>query len=625
MGNPSETQALLAREPESMGGPNNAPDGAAPSWSGRLRRRVSALDWKKSKVVLLALALLFVSFGFITTGIQSGIDEGGKLKDPTNPPPYTPPGRGDDTPDDDFMDYPGLDGDFDWGTKELCKDAIISRGSHSYGLDFGSGKKLHVTQDVPKDSHQHPVSVRGIVILRRTGPNTPGPSVVVDTIVNDERLDVGYEWDATAQKLRVTAPADISWKDNKWPCVHIIITIWVPEDGTLDALKVEAIHLGILLLDNLSLTVSKSARLTSVVGRIVASSAGSNAKDDNDADVGAPGSFRFSSRFIEVENTSGDIFGSWPLFDYLRLSTTSGDIVVAVEPKEAGENPVPANLVISSLSGDVTFREPIKAAEDAFVSARSLSGSETALRAESVLPPRDYRVDVQTTSGNIRGGVAFSSSARVESISGRIQMELLPVLDSSLAEDGGRQASLKTGSASGGAHITLNDPLWIDSSKGVYVVLPPLSSGQHPPPRSPGKDDTYTPIGKIGNGDPYASLPRGGGGSSSVKEVQTRDEDKSTAAVAAVAARALRCLSHKHGSTSGNVTLKYPGTWEGGISAESMSGSIKVRGKDVVIVKEGREWPGYGHYVKAKKGDEGGGKLAVDTTSGNVYVVVGEE
>jgi len=517
------------------------------------------------------------------------------------------------------MEYPDLNKNFEWGSNH-CKKEQIRRETEKFDISFSTEKDLVITQDIADEPHSNPnVNVQGSVIFRRTGAGTPGPSAVVDVVVNDDRLDVTTKWDTATQTLDVTVPRSVPWfEDKSRACVSVTITVWVPEDGSLRSLGVSTVHLHINLLDNLSMEISERAKLSSVVGAITAAATGSESRDDSIIDVGAPDSFHFQSRLIEVETTAAPIKGSWPLYDYLYMQSVSGNIRVCVEPKdEDKETPKPATLYIKSLSGTVEFREPVHAAIDAF---QAQGDFDADLRAEAVLPPRDYRIDVYTTSGNIWAVAAFSSTCGFKTTSGKIAVELLPVFDSSMGEDKGREAFLSTTSTSGSNDIAVLKPLWIDSTRGIYVGLLPLP---HTPsvPWIPKDRERYVPIGK---GDPYKWNPgsivssRGEGEALAPASVQTSQERTEATA------RALRNLRSEHGTISGSVRLHYPAVWEGDIAMGATTGRLSARGEGVrIIKKDDHGWRR--HVLLAKKGEDGGSKITVDAISGNLDVLVGKE
>lgn len=632
MGASQESELLLAHDPESMGGHSETrPTETVPQWRDRMRRRLSSRNGRKWKVLLLGLFAILMAAGILTSLI-AGMDQGQRNK---GGPGQNRPGKSpnEDTganPEQPHTGYPELDDrKFRWQSP-MCKDTQIERSTQTFGLSFDvdAEKQFTFLQDVTKEGghYDYDIHIQGTVIVRSTGYGTPGSSVVVETTVNHDSLNHITEWDAEKQRLAVLVPRGVSWTEtNSRPCMKIQATVWVPSDAVLEKLDIQTIHLDIKLMDNLSLKVSQATNLASVVGSITAASSGSYSHDEKLIDTGSPATFNLDSRKIEVETISASIRGSWPLYDYLGIRTTSGTIKVSIEPKEVDKETLnPAALYLKSLSGDIEFREPIFAATEAFSASHSLAHDQAGYtQAEATVPPRDYRVEVHSTSGHLKGSVAFSSTALIKSTSGGINVDMLPVLDSSLAESGGKNIYLKTTTTSGTTDITVLDPLWFNGIEGIYVDLPSAPSPPAPPsPPSPpsapsrpagvpgaeGEDQPdYSSIGKIGNDDPYSSI------SGREKEVQEQAEDVS----------ALRCLYSEHITTSADIRLQYPASWEGDIALETMSGSLSVYGKDVRIVKSRNDWGGIGKGLFARKGDGGGSEVSAKATSGNVKILVG--
>lgn len=84
---------------------------------------------------------------------------------------------------------------------------------------------------------------------------------------------------------------------------------------------------------------------------------------------------------------------------------------------------------------------------------------------------------------------------------------------------------------------------------------------------------------------------------------------------------AMGYLRSVHKTKSGSLHIKYPQQWEGKIEAVTMSGSVKLCGKDVEVLKR---WAGpVGAHVIAKKG-QAGSAIDLSTNSGSVDAVIGE-
>ena len=82
----------------------------------------------------------------------------------------------------------------------------------------------------------------------------------------------------------------------------------------------------------------------------------------------------------------------------------------------------------------------------------------------------------------------------------------------------------------------------------------------------------------------------------------------------------LRKMSSSHSARSGNLQLKYPDEWQGGIHGEARSGSISLKGQDIELLDQntrgGKKW------IHARKG-RGWSKLKFEVRSGNVDAVIG--
>ncbi|KAK4165110.1 hypothetical protein QBC43DRAFT_316786 [Cladorrhinum sp. PSN259] len=610
MGRWDETRALLGRDPESMRDPHVGTGEDGSGRMGWIRRRAPSIIQENWKTSFLGLIFFFVAIGLFISALTGG----GGDKKPHSPKPPS-------------MEHPDVDRSISWPSNSICKANKIARPTQTFDLSFDSDnlKPLSIIQTVIED-HSHynwrHIHVQGEVILRRVGSSIPGPSLVLEITVNDERIQVPTDWDASLQWLKVKTPNQIEWDNSgPGPCVHVKATVWVPgEDNKsiLDFLEVSTVHLDIKLLDDLALSVSQATKLSSTVGTISSASTGSDSRDKNIINTGSPDGFIFNSRFIEVKTTAAPILGAWPLYDYLSLQSTSGSIKVFISPKEEGdkENPKPAILYIKSMSGDITFREPIEDARQAYKMEKALKDSGYGLvggmlvtkgwnkRVENVLPIRDYRVEVLTTSGNVdvRGGVAFSSQVGLKSTSGNLRAQLLPILFDAAAEGNrGKDIKVVTGSTSGDTDVEMLEALWWLEGDGR---------------RTQGQDNNNQ--GK--NTWPGYLLPvvPNDGGKQVVKVGKGDDDDGKQKE------RPLRNMYGTHTTTSGDIKVKYPAEWEGDIHMSTLSGSLKVGGDGVRVIKAGNDWPGVNKRLVARKGEEGkGAVIKVSSTSGDNEVLIG--
>ncbi|KAI1480543.1 hypothetical protein F4774DRAFT_377602 [Daldinia eschscholtzii] len=88
--------------------------------------------------------------------------------------------------------------------------------------------------------------------------------------------------------------------------------------------------------------------------------------------------------------------------------------------------------------------------------------------------------------------------------------------------------------------------------------------------------------------------------------------------------RPLNCLQSLHKSTSGDIGLRYPQAWEGYLLAETTSGRLKVKGRDVKVIRSVGGWPG--SKLEARKGANGpGSNIQVHALMGNMETIIGRE
>lgn len=148
----------------------------------------------------------------------------------------------------------------------------------------------------------------------------------------------------------------------------------------------------------------------------------------------------YDSRKTRIELSSGAVSGRHALRDLLAITTFSGNIDVAVDPKEVDpDHYSAAELKVRSSSGTVTIDMPVRAAE---------------------LPDRDYDVKVATTSGTVKGNFIMGSSAALSSFSGIIEATILPTWADKWA------SVLRTVDSSGRIAVQLLSP-YFDAGKPI--------------------------------------------------------------------------------------------------------------------------------------------------------------
>lgn len=289
-----------------------------------------------------------------------------------------------------------------------------------------------------------------------------------------------------------------------------------------------------------------------------------------------------SEREIIIEKGSESIWGRWPLYDLLSLSTDSGSITVNIDPQPADpEHPdKPARVVLKSVAGSiiVSFSAPHAASmpevdmqmdvdelktahDDSAVIDKHRGGDHTDV-SSGHLPPRPYELEIQTVSGSIYGRFVFSKNASLQSESGSINGVVIPVVYDDLPSN----ISLSTATVSGHHHIRVTEPFLVSDSGAM--------SQNH-------------------------------------------------------MLRVNHATSSHTSRGSGSVNVAYPRSWAGNVNASSGSGSIHLHGKDLKIIEQDRN-----HVVGSKApsdnerptwwGSQGDMKVSVASEgSGSVNFVVG--
>lgn len=317
-------------------------------------------------------------------------------------------------------------GNLKWNPLERCHPN--SNAAHHYqstaNLDFIPANNISIYQKIDGRDRHIPSGrtphISGNVVLRPAKDDSAG-RMELEILSNHEDLSTRVDTNQVEQSLILRTPRTVEWYEDGDPCIQIRITLHVPSGTTLESLIVEVVHLDIDILSDLNLTLENKASLSSLAGDITAPSSSDEA-------------YTLSSREIWVETFSGDISGTYPLYDLLGLHTYSGAIRTAVDPKSvSASDPKPARLDVKSVSGSLDVRE---------------------LRYNRA-PARDYVVKFETTSGSIDAEVAASSEGTFYSNSGSFKLRLQPVLDE------GQEMRLDTDTKSGDTKLEIFEPTWI--------------------------------------------------------------------------------------------------------------------------------------------------------------------
>ncbi|KAF4776669.1 hypothetical protein HER10_EVM0007950 [Colletotrichum scovillei] len=625
MGAPEEERRLLGRDPESMGDvpyDDNDDDHdprPPPSWKDRALKKFPWASRRTLKMVLLAALVFFTLTGFLSMLASTVINAPSEKSPAKEPPQQYDPVTGlpikDGSPVPSDPSKPAEPGEaVPWRPSSTCLQTEHRFEPKFFDLTFAADKDISVLQAVENDSPSrgYQPQVSGDFVIRRQQAGRPGPSIELEVVSNDPALDVSVEWNAE-QQLIVRTPQRIEWTQSRRPCMTVRATVWVPEGASLRHVLLMAMNLDVRVVDDLSVNLADGLEIGTMSG-------------DVHSPVEVPATYHLNSRDILVKTISGDIVGSWPLYDSLKINSESGDIITNVSPQQVLDaRPRPAVLEVATISGDITVKEPLAAAAESS-------------KPDTVVPPRDYITTIDTKSGSIKAWVAFSSAAVAESISGDIAAEFLPVYNVSLLQ-AVAEPELHTKTKSGNTAVKILEPIWVEilGTEGAYEGEKPRANPDEPVdiptnplpipdkiPRMPGVP--FTPIGA----GPWKRIPLPGGRhlDDAWREVRRHPFGDAITASSeqerAVSIRdqpPMRHLKSSHGSVSGSMELKYPASWEGTVEAESISGKINILGKDVKIDSR-TKWP---KAVHAHKGQAWNCQVSLGSVSGDEVLIIGEE
>ncbi|KAL7948227.1 hypothetical protein V8C42DRAFT_245163 [Trichoderma barbatum] len=562
MGAPEESQSLLPRQPESMGGAVNG--AREPLWRRIRNSTNSSTTRKKIRTilgVLVIISIIVALFGSVNINSRKpGIIDKSPVKAPptNNPPPN--------------MSWPPRN-------SRNCLGRAPKSSKINEVISFGNNKKLSIVQTLERDNGNHrglAPHVYGEVILQPVDTSSTG-NIQLEIMTNDENLHVSVEFNKRDQRFVVVIPRWVDWSEPNWqPCVQVRITVSIPREAQLESVLVDAIHLDVAVRDGLILSSATDAQIKTVAGDVTTGRLS--------GDV-AP--YTLASRSIIVETVSGDVSGWFPLYDLLKIHTASGEIKTDVAPKASSDKkPEQAVLNIDSVSGNIKLIEPLGSGYD--------NGRD------EKFPPRDYVVGVSSASGNIQADLAFTSTAKFETVSGDQRVRLLPVFGS-----GSSAPAISTDTKSGRTTLTVFEPLWKHSAASIGHYdpsAPPANKEEDVDNDEPWiiihPDEKLSKLPPPPYMDIKPSMAANGGG-----------EDEK---------HGLTDLKSHHASVSGDFRLNYPDSWEGKFSMTTLSGSQDISGKDINYKRSGG-------IVKRIEGTKGAGRssLTVDSMSGREELVYG--
>jgi hypothetical protein len=671
--NEQQQQPLLSSvEPESMGGHDcGRGDGGGVCSCGRgggfWRRMATHRRTRGVRMVMfgLAAALVLGVVGLVMTHVHNKHHNRYNNHFHHQCPGHNPfpSERHDNGP---FADPSLYDKELTWTPLQRCRALPEKRlPVHTFPVSFDGSRPLNLTQTITlpnviatdddpiafmaysqKNRLQHP-QIWGDVVLRPVEGDAE-PGVTVEIITND--VPIGVSWNEYAQSLEIVNDW-IHWPDSSegLPCVQMRITAWVPhneEEASVERLIVNTVDLDISLLSGLDLAVvGGDASFRSLVG--------------NSIQVAEHG-VSLRSRNIHVNGVASDVRGPWPLYDTLEIDTASGDVDVSVVLKSANKDePKPALLKVTSVSGTIDVVEPdirdFVNQVQVQVQVQDQDQDEDDGDGDIgtfvwAIPPREYNVHIESTSGDISAFVAASSEASVRSVSGKVNLRMLPAWASDAEE--GSALHLDTETKSGSVDVEVFDPLivFFDMCECECVDMDVENEDENE--NEVGEEDLKIKkrLEEIFQRIIQKAFPEEGG-------VPCEDEEEDVETMVCIAdgddadsemtldecedmlmdidpdttlgkfflaimSTPFHPLVARHASLSGALSIRYPNSWRGRFSAFSLSGAVDVRGEDVEIDTEGEM---VGKKVTGGKGEDQdeGSTARLESMSGEVRLVIG--
>jgi DUF4097 and DUF4098 domain-containing protein YvlB len=421
--------------------------------------------------------------------------------------------------------------------------------------------------------------------------------IEIDTYVSDNRLEIEKTWDNGLRTIKVSVPKTTS--DNAdHNCISLQITVWLPEGASLSELSIEATTLTVRVFNDIKVKVTGEAEFTSVSGDIYFPEHG---KDE----AVPPTDYPLDSRHISIETVSGDIRGIYPLYDYLKLASQSGDIKAGVYPQLVlPSKPAPAELDVYTSSGDIQVILPVQVPR-------------------YTPPAREYVTQVKSISGDISGSYFMGSVGNFKTSSGDIKAIVLPVIQHSPSTDpdDAPETKFDTFSISGDLDFEILEP--------VFISLLPSNQPEKPstpsPPTLPSNPDQHNSpetLIPIGDDDPYRNiLPPELNDNIVLEKGHSSKMIKRQRA----AAKQWRTLTAAHSSSSADLKLRYPEAWEGTVSEFTISGDAKAVGKDLKPISCTKGPYSKCTFGKGVRKEGEGSSVSMNSISGDITFAVGEK
>lgn len=227
--------------------------------------------------------------------------------------------------------------------------------------------------------------------------------IEVNSYVSDARLSLCQKGTPSDESLlfeTTTNCLDTDEYGNLEAELYINVTMYIAQNAIFENLNISTDSLSINFHPGLKYEVSSTTTI-SIQG---------------DGSVSMPTVIEeqpeMSSREIIIHLSSGSITGTYPLYDLLSISTTSGSISIdlALHNASTSSPEKPATLQIDSSSGSIRAHTPYLSLPPSY----------------NHIPDRKYQTTIKSSSGSVDVGLVHGTYTSLSSSSGSLTAQLYP-------------------------------------------------------------------------------------------------------------------------------------------------------------------------------------------------------
>ncbi|KAK6499695.1 hypothetical protein TWF481_010056 [Arthrobotrys musiformis] len=509
-----------------------------------------------------------------------------------------------------------------------CGDMLPGIYEEAFTVPINSSLSIRqtVVYDKPKTDFATRINVDGIVYIEHAAKEDlfegDEIKISVDYMVTDESIlrDIDIKMNGNQIAIHTNAYATHAVDEHREVCIYFTVTVTLPKYAStidMESLVIDTENLSIGIRPSVSLKVYEKAVLNSITGGIW-SGARQQAKIQDDEKVKSA-NFGLQARHLTVGSTTGKILGVWGLADSAEFETKSGIIDIGVNSITSFPEVSPqTDFTVSSVSGDIAIHS---------------------VSTDGALHPfhkdlKKYNTVVKTTSGDIIGQYLLGSSLSIQSISGDIRADILPISPAGAGSTADDTITMDTDTKSGRTHMSfleatdakiLTEPRALLKNRAVQTVLSWIEDKKRKiwqliQKHCADHDDDKSHPGPHGDkpGRPGPGGYSGHGFSGVDPNAPTLYVDPQDVGLAN-----LSFFKAAHTTVSGEVFIHYSSAFEGRVKASTLTGDIEVAGENVKIVRNSRDGP-VGKVVEAVHGDNKDGFVESKTISGDIKICIGD-